>query len=98
MVMNLGTDNEKIMDLVDTPEFVLVQFCDLIIRRRDLRNPETHNRLTETVKALKIKAQEEASGPGTFDRYELKEYIAGIEDLLKQYPPQDAEAASVPMA
>ena len=85
MVMNKGTDNEEVMDLVDTPEFVLVQFCDLILRRRDIRNPETRQGVQEIVNALKVKAEGNSDEPVTYNRYDLKNYITGIEDLLKQF-------------
>jgi hypothetical protein len=87
MVMKAGDKDEQVMELVDTPEFVLVQFCDLIVRKRDIRNPDTHNTLRETVDALKIKSNEEATGIGQFNRYDLKKFIAQIDDLLNQYPP-----------
>ena len=88
MVVNAGKDNEQVMELVDTPEFVLVQFCNLILRHRDIRNPDVRYRVQETINALKIKAErtpDPDDEPVTFNRYDLKNYIKDIEDLLKQF-------------
>jgi len=78
-------DTERVVDLVEVPEFVLVQFCDLILRKQDLRNPDARYMLRETINALKVKAEEEPVGPATFERSSLKEQIAQIEGLLDQF-------------
>ena len=85
IVMNAGKDNEKIMDLVDTPEIVLVQFCDMTLKHRDLRNQDIRNTVQQIINALKVKAEKESTEPVVFNRYDLKSYITDIEDLLKQF-------------
>jgi hypothetical protein len=84
MVMGSG-DEKQVLDLVDVPELVLVQFCDLILRKRDLRNPDTHKMLQEIVNALKVKAEKEPVDRIAYERCSLKESLAYIEDLLKQF-------------
>jgi hypothetical protein len=84
MLMKSG-DEEQVLDLVDVPEFVLAQFCDLILRKQDLRNPDVRKMLRETVDALKAKAEKEPVDPVAYERNSLKESIANIEDLLKQF-------------
>jgi hypothetical protein len=78
-------DTEQVLDLVGVPEFVLVQFCDVILRKQDLRNPDARYMLRETVNALKVKAEEAPVGPAAFDRHSLKEQISRIEGLLVQF-------------
>jgi hypothetical protein len=90
MVLDHGGEDEEVMELVDTPEFVLVQYCGMILRHRDIRIPTFHNMLAEIIAALKVKAEKEADGPGTFSRYDLKEYIKDVEGLLIQYPPDES--------
>ena len=84
MSMKSG-DDEQVLDLVEVPEFVLVQFCEMILRHQEMRNPDARYMLRETVNALKVKAEEAAVGPGTYDRYSLKGMIARIEELLDQF-------------
>jgi hypothetical protein len=84
MSMKSG-DEEQVLDLTDVPEFVLAQFCDLILRKQDLRNPDVRKMLRETVDALKSKAEKEPVDPVACERNSLKEGIADIEDLLKQF-------------
>ena len=78
-------DTEQVVDLVEVPEFVLVQFCDLILRKQDLRNPDARYMLRETVNALKVKAEEPPDGSAAFERHSLKEQIEQIEGLLDQF-------------
>ena len=77
--------DEQVLDLVDTPEFVLVQFCEMILRHRDLRNPDARRMLRETTAALKVKAEKEPVDNFAYDRQILKENIAFVEGLLKQF-------------
>jgi len=83
MLMKSG-DNEQVLDLVEVPEFVLLQFCDLILRKQDLSNPDVRYMLRETIGALKAKA-EAPSDPASFCRTGLKEQVAQIEGLLEQF-------------
>ena len=78
-------DDEQILDLVDTPEFVLVQFCEAILRHQDLRNPDARRMLREIVNALKIKDDKEPVDHISYGRNNLKENIAYVEGLLRQY-------------
>jgi hypothetical protein len=78
-------ENEEIMDLVDTPEFVLVQFCDMVLKHQDMRNPEAQRLVRENIVALKIKAEKDSTDLVSFDRHNLKRYISGIEELLEQF-------------
>ena len=78
-------DKEQVLELVDTPELVLVQFCNSILRHQDLRNPDARHRLRELVNALKAKAEQEPDGPFAMNRYELKEKLAEIEELLAKF-------------
>jgi len=74
---------EQILDLVEAPEFILVQSCDLILRHRDLRNPDTQSFLQQVVDALKIKSEEKSRDLAfSFSREDIKEYISGIEEVL----------------
>lgn len=84
MLMKSGGD-EQVLDLVDTPEIVLIQFCEAILRHQDLRNPDARRMLKETAAALKAKAAKEPVDHVAFDRQNLKENIAYVEDLLKQF-------------
>ena len=84
IVLNEGKEDKEVMDLVDTPEIVLVQFCDMILRHRDIRNPDVRQRVQEFINALKIKATKESAEPAAFDRYSLKSYITGVEDLTAE--------------
>jgi hypothetical protein len=84
MVWKTG-DEEQVLELVDTPELVLVQCCNSILRHQDLRNPDARHMLRETVNALKIKAGQEPDSPIAMNRHELKKKLAEIEDLLKQF-------------
>jgi len=77
-----SNDNEQVLDLAEVPEFVLVQFCDLILRKRDLSNPGARNMLREMVSALKSKADKEPYDPVAFHRADLKAQITQIEGLL----------------
>ena len=74
-------EDEKIMDLADTPEFVLVKFCDGILRHQDIRNPATQRTVQEIINALKVKLKEASAS----DWYNLKSYITQVDDLLKQF-------------
>ena len=84
MVMKSG-DKEQVLDLVEVPELVLVQSCNMILRHQDLRNPDAQYMLQEFVGALKVKAREDLVGPAAFNRHDLKKYITQIDDLLKQF-------------
>ena len=77
-------DTEEVVDLVEAPEIVLLQFCDLILRKWDLRNPEVRNMLREMFNALKAKAEKKPDGPAAYSPYSLEEQIAHIEGLLDQ--------------
>ena len=90
MAMKSGDNKEQILDLVDVPEFVLVQSCDIILRHQDLRNPDAQYMLRETVNALKVKAEEKPSDlVFSYNRYDLKEYIVQIENLLSSVAQAD---------
>jgi hypothetical protein len=78
-------DEEQVLELVDTPEFVLVQFCNSILRHQDLRNPDARRILRETVDALKVKAGQEPDSSAAMNRYELKDKLAEIEELLDKF-------------
>ncbi len=84
MVWKSG-DKEQILELVDSPEVVLVQFCNSILRHQDLRNPDARHMLRETVNALKVKAEQEPDSPLAMDRHDLKEKLAEIEELLDKF-------------
>ena len=84
MVCKSG-DEERVLDLVDTPEIVLVKFCESILRHQDLRNPDARRMLRETIGALKIKAEKEPVDHVSYDRDNLKENISYVEGLLKQF-------------
>jgi hypothetical protein len=90
MVLNKGAEDEEVMELVDTPEFILVQYCGMILRHRDIRIPQFHNMLSEIIGALKVIAEKEADGPGTYNRHVLKDYVKDIEELLIQFPPDES--------
>ena len=81
IVMNPGED-EEISDLADAPEIILVQFCTMILKHQDLRDPDVQKSLRELLDAMKARADTEPVGPGCYDRRYLKEDIARIEDLL----------------
>jgi hypothetical protein len=87
MVMNPG-DEEQVYDLTETPDFLLLQFCESILRKQDLRNPEVQNMLGEIVDALRAKVDNKSKdGFGfliTVDRNELKGVIQAIDGLLMQ--------------
>ena len=86
MIYKAGENEEKVLELAETPEIVLLEFCDLIIRKQDLRNPDARNMLDENLNALRNKAEKEPDGNYTpFSRQDLKEYIAQIDDFLKKF-------------
>ncbi len=78
-------DKEQVIELVDSPEVILVQFCNSILRHQDLRSPDVRHRLREIVNALKVKAEQEPDGPADMNRYELKEKLAEIEELMAKF-------------
>jgi hypothetical protein len=78
-------DEKRVLELVDTPELVLVQFCNSILRHQDLRNPDARRMLRETVDALKVKAGQEPDSPLAMDRFELKEKLVEIEEALDKF-------------
>jgi len=84
MVWNQGADNEQVLDLVDVPEFVLVQFCDLILRRQDLRNPTVRDMLRDLASALKVKFEQKLVEQSMYNQQDLKDSINQIEELLRQ--------------
>ena len=73
---------EQILDLVDVPEFVLVQSCYMTLKYQDLRNPDAQYILRETINALKVKAEAKPGEPYSLRKQDLKDYITRIEDLL----------------
>jgi len=81
-VWNKGDDDEKVLDLIDTPDIVLVQSCNAFLKYHGLKNPDSRRRVKETIDALKIKAETEPAGPSCFDRHDLIAYIAEVEGLL----------------
>jgi len=91
MLMKSG-DEEQVLELVDVPEFVLAEFCGLILRHQDLRNPDARRMLRDTVSALKVKAEQEPVDRVSLDRQSLKEDIAQMESLLKQFDQNDESA------
>jgi len=48
---------EEILDLVDVPEFVLMQACDVIVRKQNLRDPDTMSLFRELTNALRAKLE-----------------------------------------
>ena len=88
MMMESG-DTKQLMALTEVPAFVLEQFCDLILRKQDLRNPDVRYMLRETVNALKVKAEEPPDGPVAFERHSLKEQLVYVEGLLDEFDQND---------
>jgi len=85
--MKAGND-ETIMDLEDTPDFVLVQFCSMILRHRDLRDPEHRQKVQGIVSALKAKAEkpgQNSISSFSLSKSELESYIALVEDILLEF-------------
>jgi len=74
-----------VMELVDAPEIVLVEFCNMTLRHRDIRDPDIRHSVQEIINALKVKAGEKSDEPVTYNRYDLKNYVTEIEDLLKKF-------------
>ena len=76
-------ETEEIMDLADIPDFVLMQFCNMIFKHRDVTNPDTRNYLQDIIAALKAKAEKKLpDGTSADDEYYLKKYISEIEGIL----------------
>jgi hypothetical protein len=92
IVRNLG-DDEEVYDLTETPDFLLVHFCEAILRHHDPRNPKVQNTLREFVDALRVKVDGNAKDAFTctitYDREELNKIIETIDGLLAQFnnPP-----------
>ena len=84
IVMNSGKDNEEVMELVDTHEYVLMQFLEMTLKYRDMRDPQHRRIAQEFLDALKVKAGKEPDSPHAYNREALKKYIADIEDALSQ--------------
>jgi hypothetical protein len=84
MVLKSG-DEEQVLDLLEVPEFVLMQFCDSILRKQDLRNPVVRDMLRDLTNALKIKAEQEPVDRVAIDRHSLKEQLTQIEGLLAKF-------------
>jgi len=78
-------DKERVIDLVEAPEIVLLTFCEMILREQDLRNPDARYMLRGAVNALKVKTEKLPDCPDAYSRHRSKECIARIEDLLDQY-------------
>ena len=84
-------DKEQVLELVETPTMILIQFCDLMIRKQDLRNPDVQYMMRENINALKIKAEKEPDDCYTpFNRRELKEYITQVEGLLMKFEQEQS--------
>ncbi|MDR1687747.1 MAG: hypothetical protein LBS21_03940 [Clostridiales bacterium] len=90
MVMD-SDGEEQVMSLEDSPEIVLIDTCNLVLRHRDLRNPDNRNFLREILNALKVKAESKSTEPNTVSREELKQNIAETEDLLKQFDEENSQ-------
>jgi hypothetical protein len=84
MMMKSG-DEEQVLDLAEAPEFLLIQFCEMILKHQDLRNPDARYMLREIVNALKIKAEKEPVDPVAFECCSLKEQLVQVEGLLNQF-------------
>ena len=83
-------DKEEVLDLVDTPEMILVQMCDVIMRKWYLKDPDTQRHLQDIAGALKTIASKEVKDgvcngqSNLYNRDMLKKYAAAVEDVVKQ--------------
>jgi len=93
LVMNSGDNDAQVIDLVDAPELVLFNFCDITLRRQDMKNPEAQRIVRQTIDALKVKATQEPVpvGPACINRYSLKEYITEVEKILERFTNKNDE-------
>ena len=87
MVMDPG-DNEEVYDLTETPDFLLVQFCESILRHQDVRNPDVQNILREFVDALRAKVDNNLKDAFactiTYSQNEIRGIINAVDGLLKK--------------
>ena len=87
MVMDPG-DNEEVYDLTETPDFLLVQFCESILRHQDVRNPDVQNILREFVDALRAKVDNNLKDAFactiTYSQNEIRGIINAIDGMLEK--------------
>ena len=88
-MLQISGDKEIILDLEDAPDVVLMDFCRIILRHHDLRNPESQNFLRQLNAALKVKSEKEPAGSHASERYYLKEAIAEIDNILNRLAQEE---------
>ncbi len=85
ILMTSDDGSERILDMAETPDIILVKFLDLHLRHGDMNNPDTRRALRDTVTALKAKAEKEPTELVSFDLPSFKAAIDKAEELLKQF-------------
>ena len=88
-IMQITGDNRKILDLEDAPEEVLMDFCGMILRHHNLRNPDSQSLLKQLNAALKKKSEKDSTGKHVFARYYLKAAVEEIESILNKLTKQE---------
>jgi len=95
IIQNPG-DDEKILDLEDTPEIVLIEFSTMIIRHRDLSDPYWQSVLREFNDAIKVKLEKMTDDSCLYDRRSLMEGVAEIENHLNMLAASQQEKNGIP--
>ena len=90
IVWNPGP-NEKVMELTDAPPFVLMHYCDFMIRRGDLGDPAIRRQLREFADALRAHAAGEPRNLDITTRGEQEMVAAHVEKLLLKAERDDAQ-------
>ena len=75
---------EKIMDLIDVPDFVLTQSFEMMFRNHDVNDPDIRNYLRDIATALKTKAEKRLADGTSDDEYYCKKYIAELDGMLEK--------------
>ena len=88
-IMQRTGDIEKILNLEDAPGEVLMDFCRMILRHHNLRNPESQSLLRQLNAALKLKSEKDPTGNHAAARYYLKAAVEEIESILNKLTKQE---------
>ena len=84
MVMKSGDGEDVILDLVDTPDFVLIKMCDLMIRKQDLRHPDVQRGLKDISDAFKAKMADESKISPPYTREDIEFHSLQLDELLAE--------------
>ena len=81
-------EKEEVYDLTETPDYLLVTFCETILRHYDMRNPEARNILRDFADAIRTKLDKNLEDAFactiTYSENELREIVKTIDEMLEK--------------